>query len=115
MEIPQATLNRLKIRSVEDINGNSLDFKIDGETLVVSRATERGELQKELMEHLNVSRAGKFTPLNMSRMGLMLEKIPTDALYALVSKCKDAGNRNKKDYFGSYSKTFYWEIRARKI
>lgn len=79
--------------------------------LVKSRDTERGNLMKELMENLNVTRKGKFAPLSMPRMGSILEKIPTDSLYALISKCKDSGNRNKEKYFEAYSKTFWWEIR----
>jgi hypothetical protein len=75
-----------------------------------TKATERGELMKEIMDNLNVSRKGKFALLTLPRMGKLLEGIPTDALYPLISKCKDAGNRSN-NYSASYSKTFYWEIR----
>ena len=95
-------------------------------TAKICRKTERGELMKEIMEVLNISRAGKFKPLSMGRMGLMLEKIPTDSLYTLVSKCKESGEnaRNKRKfvteeekrkmdtYESAYSKKFYWEIRV---
>jgi len=52
-------------------------------------------------------------------MGKILEKIPTDSLYALISKCKDAGNRASKmtppqKYHDCYSKRFYFEIRPNK-
>lgn len=79
----------------------------------LTRKTERGELMKELMENLNVTRVGKFKPLSMSRMGLILEKIPTDALYTLTSKCRQEAERNKSKYFETYSKIFWWEIKAK--
>ena len=85
--------------------------------LCKSKETERGELMKELMDNLNISRVqGKYKPLTMPRMCKLLEKIPTDALYALVSKCKDAGERAGKrtppeKYHDCYSKRFYFEIR----
>lgn len=91
----------------------------------VSKMQERGEIVKEMMEVLNISRAGKFSPLTFSRMGKLLEGIPTDALYALKAKCKEAGElaQNKRKfateeerkkmntYDSAYSKAFYWNIR----
>ena len=115
MEIPQATLDRFKIAS-------------ELTTKAVNRQTERGELTKQLMDVLNISRHGKFAPLTFPRMGIILEKIPTDSLYALLSKCKDAGEmaRSKRKfateeekkkmntYESAYSKMFYWLIRVQK-
>lgn len=89
------------------------------------RKTERGELMKEIMDVLNISRAGKFKPLTLPRMGVLLEGIETDALYTLVSKCKDAGEyarqlrkfateeqkKKMNTYESAYSKAFYWNIR----
>lgn len=79
-----------------------------------SHATERGEIIKEIMETLNINRAkNKFSPLTFPRMGLLLPKeIPTKDLYSLLSQCKDAGNRGK-NYHESFSKTFYWLIKAK--
>jgi len=85
-----------------------------------SRDTERGNLMLELMNNLNETRDGiKYKKLTMPRMGKILEKIPTDSLYALISKCKDAGNRASKmtppqKYHDCYSKRFYFEIRPNK-
>lgn len=94
-----------------------------------SKKTERGELMKELMENLNLGRVGTiYKPLTMPRMGKLLEKIPTDALYTLIAKCKEAGElannkrkfateeqRKKMDtYHSAYSKAFYWNIRVQK-
>ncbi len=91
----------------------------------VSKMQERGELVKEMMDVLNISRAGKFKPLTFPRMGVLLENIPTDALYSLRSKCKDAGEyarqvrkfatdeekKKMNTYESAYSKAFYWNIR----
>lgn len=93
-----------------------------------TRETERGNLMKELMETLNVTRKGNFKPLTMPRMGVILEKIPTDALYVLISKCKNAGEQAKKrrefakeedkknmdTYWSAYSKVFWWELKVKK-
>ena len=91
--------------------------------------TERGEIMKELMENINISRIGTtYKPLTMPRMGVLLEKIPTESLYALLSKCKEAGElaNNKRKfateeqkksmstYASAYSKAFYWNIRPQK-
>ncbi len=91
------------------------------------RKTERGELVLTLMNTLNLTRTGKFKPLTMPRMGLILEKIPTDALYTLLSKCKEAGevannrrkfakeeDRKKMDtYESAFSKCFWYQLRPR--
>jgi hypothetical protein len=82
---------------------------------VKSRDTERGNLMKEFMDNLNVTRKGKFSPLSMSRMGLILEGIPTDALYVLKSKCTQEATRTPKKYFETYSKVFWFEIRPKKV
>ncbi|MSR70707.1 hypothetical protein EXS62_01570 [Candidatus Kaiserbacteria bacterium] len=66
------------------------------------RATERGELMKYFMEHLNTSRKRDGLPLlTMPRMGRLLLAIPTKDLYYLQSVCDQA-----KDF----SKKFWWEI-----
>ncbi len=89
------------------------------------KKTERGELMKEMMDVLNISRAGKFSPLTLPRMGVLLEGIETESLYTLISKCKDAGEyarqvrkfateeekKKMNTYESAYSKMFYWSIR----
>lgn len=71
-----------------------------------SRKTERGELMKEFMIRLNASRkADKLVPLTMSRMGKILEGIPTRDLYYLQSICNKAKN---------FSKKFWWEVDPKK-
>lgn len=79
-----------------------------------SHKQERGEIIKELMDTININRvSNKFTPLTFPRMGVLLPKeIPTKDLYALLSKCKDAGNRSK-NYHESFSKMFYWTIKTK--
>lgn len=94
-----------------------------------SHATERGEIIKELMDILNVNRVrGKFAPLTFPRMGLLLPKeIATKDLYALLAKCKEAGElaRNKRNfateedkkklntYESAFSKYFYWSLKTK--
>lgn len=78
-----------------------------------SNITERGELMKELLETINQTRTGTFKPISMARMGMILQGIPTDALYALLSKCKDSGNR-APHYATGFSKRFWFEIKPQK-
>ncbi|MDO8624003.1 MAG: hypothetical protein Q7R54_01480 [bacterium] len=67
-----------------------------------SRKTERGELMRFFMRHLNYSRQQDgLPPLTMARMGLILEGIPTKDLYYLQSVCSRAKHFGKK---------FWWEI-----
>ncbi|MBI4088183.1 hypothetical protein HY418_02245 [Candidatus Kaiserbacteria bacterium] len=69
-------------------------------TVSNSRVTERGELMKYFMERLNVSRVSDgLPPLNMGRMGKLLEKIPTKDLYYLKRVCDDARNFSKKFWY----------------
>lgn len=64
------------------------------------RETERGELMRYFCLQLNRSRAADGLPsLSMSRMGKMLEGIPTKDLYYLKRVCDDAKN---------FSKKFWW-------
>jgi hypothetical protein len=71
-----------------------------------SKATQRGELMKFFCRHLNYSRAHDGLPmLSMSRMGKILEGIPTDDLYYLKSVCSRSKN---------FSKKFWWEIDPKK-
>lgn len=67
-----------------------------------SRKTERGELMRFFVRHLNHSRAHDgLKPLTMARMGKILEGIPTADLYYLKSVCSKAKN---------FSKKFWWEV-----
>ncbi len=67
-----------------------------------STKTERGELMRFFVRHLNYSRAEDGLPkLTMGRMGKILEGIPTADLYYLKTVCSRAKN---------FSKKFWWEI-----
>ncbi|MEK7602353.1 MAG: hypothetical protein AAB472_02615 [Patescibacteria group bacterium] len=67
-----------------------------------SKKTQRGELMRFFQRHLNYSRAHDGLPLlTMSRMGKILEGIPTDDLYYLKSVCSRSKN---------FSKKFWWEL-----
>lgn len=73
---------------------------------VVARKTERGELMRHFQTYLNASRAHAKLPLiTMSRMGKILEGIPTKDLYYVKSVCSKAKNFGKK---------FWWEVDPKK-
>ena len=59
-----------------------------------SRPTERGDLFDQILAKLNPARirAG-IRPIGHSRLGYLLQGIPTADLYALLSKCNDAERR----------------------
>jgi hypothetical protein len=64
--------------------------------------TERGELMRFFVRHLNFTRAEDGLPkLTMGRMGKILEGIPTGDLYYLKTVCSRAKN---------FSKKFWWEV-----
>jgi hypothetical protein len=66
------------------------------------RQTERGELMRFFLRHLNYSRKNDgLAPMTMAHLGTVLEKIPTKDLYYLKSVCSQAK---------SFSKTFWWEL-----
>lgn len=70
------------------------------------RKTERGELMRYFVTHLNATRARDRLPLiTMPRMGKILEGIPTKDLYYLKSVCEKARN---------FSKKFWWEVDPKK-
>ncbi len=70
------------------------------------RATERGELMRYFMEHLNRARVRDGLPsLTMPRMGRILVAIPTKDLYYLKSVCEQARD---------FSKKFWWEVNPKK-
>lgn len=78
----------------------------DAATAKKSKKTQRGELMRFFQRHLNYSRAHDNLPLlTMSRMGKILEGIPTDDLYYLKAVCSKSKN---------FSKKFWWEIDPRK-
>jgi hypothetical protein len=71
-----------------------------------SKKTQRGELMRFFVRHLNYTRARDGLPmLTMGRMGKILEGIPTDDLYYLKSVCSRAKN---------FSKKFWWEVDPKK-
>jgi hypothetical protein len=66
------------------------------------RLTERGEIMRFFLRHLNHSRANDgLAPMTMAHLGTVLEKIPTKDLYYLKSVCSQAKNFGKK---------FWWEL-----
>lgn len=66
------------------------------------RLTERGEMMRFFLRHLNYSRKQDgLAPMTMAHLGTVLEKIPTQDLYYLKSICSQAK---------SFSKTFWWEL-----
>ena len=71
-----------------------------------NRKTERGELMRFFLRHLNYARKQDgLTPMTMARLGFVLEQIPTRDLYYLQSVCSKAKN---------FSKKFWWEIDPKK-
>ncbi len=84
--------------------GRSMERKKEAE-----RKTERGELMRYFLEHLNPGRIKDgLPPLTMGRMGRLLVAIPTRDLYFLKSVCDDVASRG-----GSFSKKFWWEIKPK--
>jgi len=66
------------------------------------RQTERGELMRFFLRHLNYSRKHDgLPPMTMAHLGTVLEKIPTQDLYYLKSVCSQAK---------SFSKKFWYEL-----
>ena len=66
------------------------------------RQTERGEIMRFFLRHLNYSRKQDgLVPMTMAHLGTVLEQIPTKDLYYLKSVCSQAK---------SFSKTFWWEL-----
>ena len=66
------------------------------------RQTERGELMRFFLRHLNYSRKHDgLPPMTMAHLGTVLEKIPTQDLYYLKSVCRQAK---------SFTKKFWWEL-----
>jgi hypothetical protein len=71
-----------------------------------NRKTERGELMRFFLRHLNYARKQDgHAPLTMARLGVILEGIPTKDLYYLQSVCSSAKNFGKK---------FWWELDPKK-
>ena len=70
------------------------------------RQTERGEIMRFFLGHLNYSRKQDgLAPMTMAHLGTVLEQIPTKDLYYLKSVCSQAK---------SFSKTFWWELNPTK-
>jgi hypothetical protein len=74
------------------------------------RLTERGELMRHFKDELNKTRVrAKLDMITMSRMGKILEAIPTNDLYYLKSVCDEAARRGN-----DFSKRFWFEIDPKK-
>lgn len=66
------------------------------------RLTERGELMRFFLRHLNAGRAQDgLPPMTMGHLGTVLEGVPTQDLYYLKSVCSQAKH---------FSKRFWWEL-----
>lgn len=85
------------------------------QTQTPSKATERGELLKDMMEVINLTRSmsGIYKPLTMARMGMLVAHIPVEDLYYLKSVCTDSGNR-APHFATGFSKRFFFEIKPQK-
>ena len=95
MEIPKATLERFQLQ-------------------IKDTRTERGELLKEFLEQINMSRLGtNFKQVSIAKIGMDVAHIPTKDLYFLLSVCKDSGARAKR-YDTGFSKRFYYELSVQK-
>ena len=71
-----------------------------------ARITERGELMRYFVNHLNSTRMQDGYPrITMAHMGKILENIPTKDLYYIKRVCDDAPN---------FSKRFWWELDPKK-
>lgn len=65
-----------------------------------SRETERGELMRYFVQHINPTRVRDGYPkITMAHMGKILEQIPTKDLYYLKRVCDDAKNFSKKFWY----------------
>lgn len=70
------------------------------------RRTERGELMRYFCKRLNIDRIrDNLGTITMSRMGRILEGIPTKDLYYLQRVCDDSRH---------FSKKFWWEVDPKK-
>ncbi len=75
-------------------------------TAAKARITERGEMMRYFCTELNRTRIRDgLEKLTMSRMGKILENIPTKDLYYLKRVCDDSTN---------FSKRFWWELDPKK-
>ncbi len=71
-------------------------------TVQKARETERGELMKYFLSHINPGRVNDGMPkVTMGHLGKLFQSIPTKDLYYLKRVCADAPN---------FSKKFWWEI-----
>lgn len=95
MEIPQSTLDRFK-------------------TPIKDLRTERGELLKQFLEQINMSRLGTaYKQVSIAKIGMDVGHIETKDLYYLLSVCNDAGNRAKR-FDQGFAKKFYYELSVQK-
>jgi hypothetical protein len=89
------------MKPIRDILPN-LEKKVADAPKGKKRLTERGELMRFFLRHINYARKQDgLLPMTMAHMGVTLEQIPTQDLYYLKSVCSKAKN---------FSKTFWWEL-----
>lgn len=90
-----------ELKSIKDLLP-SLGQRIDQAPKGRKRLTERGELMRFFLRHLNLSRKQDgLPPMTMAHLGTVLEQIPTQDLYYLKSVCSQAKH---------FSKRFWWEL-----
>jgi hypothetical protein len=78
------------MKSIGDILP-SLQKKVDEAPKGRKRLTERGELMRFFLRHINYGRKQDgLPPMTMAHMGVTLEQIPTQDLYYLKSVCSKA-------------------------
>ena len=71
-------------------------------TIQKARETERGELMKYFLSHLNPGRMSDGMPkMTMGHIGKLFQNIPTKDLYYLKRVCSDAPNFSKKFWWRS--------------
>lgn len=76
---------------------------------VKSRATERGEILKSILEKVNKEREGtKYKPLTLKGLAVKLSHLDVSSLCYLTSICKDYENRGD-----SYSKCMWGSIKVK--
>ncbi len=69
------------------------------------RTSERAEILKEFLMHLNANIKPPYKPMTPARLGMMLAPMETKYLYIFLADCKYAKN------FNSY---FWWRFKQDK-
>jgi len=93
-------------------------FATDKKEVKKDRRTEYGEMLKEIVDTLNISRiSNKYQPMSYGRVGKDLKKVGITEyrdIYYLLSICRDAGRRDKR-YDAGFAKCYYGHIRKKEL